>query len=136
MPIILPGANSSTPAAIGKGYAFSIGATTLGGVLDLKPGKIKQERMVVQANDSATLFGDKVLGWMDCDDWDLKLIYTGAERFALVGQMNQWLACIFTRPDGSTTQPFTGAIIEVGDEVPLKEFQTISIKIATTGAVS
>jgi len=125
-------------AAIGKGYTFSIGGTVIGEVLECKPGKRTQEVIKVQTNDATDLHGYKILGWRDVTDWELKTVWYQTQYATLKTKMDAgaFVACVFTRPDATNTSTFSGAVVEIGDEVPLDKYMAIEFKLAVSGAQS
>lgn len=125
-------------AKIGKGYVFSYSGTVIGEILECKPGKRTQAAIEVQTNDAADLYGYKILGWCSVSDWEIKTVWYQSQYATLKGfqDAGAFAACIFTRPDGTNTTPFSGAIVEIGDDVPLKEYMTTTFKVAVSGKQS
>jgi hypothetical protein len=130
---------AATKAAIGFGYALSSSATSGGTyapiaeILDLKPGKKVVEKIVIQRNDSPDLFGEKIPGWKDVGDWDVKVVYDKDKRVALeamVGVPKFWK---FVRPDGTSTSAFAAFMSELGDETPLKQEMSCDFKLTVSG---
>lgn len=128
-----------TQAKIGYGFILSF-ATTIGGsytpigaILELKPGKISVANVKIERNDSPDLFGEKIFGWKDVSDWEVKVTYDKTQSAVLnaqVGVMQYWK---FTRPDGTMSLPFQAGISELGEEVPLKDQMTSEFKLTVSG---
>lgn len=123
-------------AQIGYGYKITIGGTTIGEVLECKPGKQTQEHVKVQTADSSDLFGYKILGWKDVSDWEIKTVWYQSQYTTLVGLIGSFNTVVFTRPDNTNTITFQGAVTEVGNDVPLKEYMTNDFKLTVSGGLS
>jgi len=131
-----------TAAAIGYGYVLSNSSTSGGTftpiieILDVKPGKLSGEKVVIQRNDSPTLFGEKIPGWKDAAEWEVKCVYEKGKRAVLDGLFMVPGFWKFVRPDGTSSSAFAGFVSELGDEVPLKEAMTCNFKITVNGPVN
>src|SRR4051812_25608826 len=131
---------SATAGQIGYGFAISH-ATTLAGtytalaeVTDIKPPKVTTENVKIQRNDSPDLFGEKIPGWKDASDCELTLVYAKTQTAAIYALQSTPLFWKFIKPDGTSTGAFYGFISEIGDETPLKDKMTNTVKITVSGA--
>lgn len=130
---------SVTTGQIGYGFVLSQCAT-LGGsyvavaqIEDIKPGKKTVDKIKIERNDSPDLYGEKIPGWKDVGEWDVKVTYDKTQRAtleALLGVVKFWK---FIRPDGTSTTAFQAFMTEIGDEVPLKSQMTTDFKLTVSG---
>jgi Lambda phage tail tube protein, TTP len=136
----IPTVGQPTAAAIGKGttvgYAMPGTAPTFAGmaeIVDIKMPKHTAETIKVQRYDSPSLFPELIGGWLGAGDFEVQFVYAkaaAAPLFALLGQPQQILV---TKPDTSTWT-YQTIVTEFGDELPLKDKMTCTVKASISGA--
>lgn len=135
---------SATLAQIGYGFILTHATTqagtytAIGAIAEIKPTKITVDKVEVKRNDSPDLYGEKIPGWKDGGEYDVKVVYDGAQYVILNGLIGVPTWWKFSRPVAAgqataATTAFFGFISELGDEVPLKEYQSTEFKITLSG---
>jgi hypothetical protein len=132
---------SATVAQIGKGTSFGYSATvggsptftTVAEVTKITMPKHSAKPVEIMRYDSPTNYPEQIAGWCDSSEVEIDITYQKTVAAALFALLNVPATYLITKPDASTWT-YVAIMTEFGDELPLKESMTNTLKFKISGA--